>query len=169
MEKLKTLLIVVLAAACGWLAWKSGCGLCRPAGETVTVVVARADIQPGTVLDETMLDTRTLPRAYAQAGAYEVKSMTDIRLATGQKAAVRIPKGDQVTGNCLLSEFKADASKAKDKKELSQAAYLEGVKYFQNSNYEKAKASWAEAVRLNPKNDDARAGLKRVAAITGGK
>lgn len=168
MEKIKTLLIVVLAGACAWLAWKTGCGFCRPGEETTTVIVARADIQPGAVLDESMLETRTMPRAYAQEGAYEVKSMMDIRLATGQKAAVRIPKGDQVTGNCLLAENKSAAPGTKDKKALSQEAYLEGVKYFQNSNYEKAKASWAEAVRLNPKNDDARSGLKRIDAITAG-
>lgn len=165
----KTLLIVVLAVACGVLIYRSGCGICRPSEETMVVIAAAADIAQGAVLEESMLETRTLPRAYVQAGAYEVKDMTDIRIPLGMKAAIRIPKGDQVTENCLLAAGKTAAGPAtKDKKELSQAAYVDGLRYMQNSDYAKAKDKWNEALKLDPKNEDARAGLKRIAAITAG-
>ncbi|MBI5744028.1 MAG: hypothetical protein HY952_05720 [Elusimicrobia bacterium] len=165
----KTLLIAALAVACGVLIYRSGCGMCRPSEETMVVIAAAADIPPGAVLEERMLETRTLPRAYVQAGAFEVKDMTAIRIPLGMKAAIRIPKGDQVTDNCLLASGKAAAGPAtKDKKELSQAAYVDGLRYMQNADYPTAKAKWEEALKLDQKNADARAGLKRIAAITSG-
>jgi tetratricopeptide (TPR) repeat protein len=44
----------------------------------------------------------------------------------------------------------------------SQQHYLEGLKYFQNSNYEKARDEWTIAKQLDPNNADAEAGMKRI-------
>lgn len=47
--------------------------------------------------------------------------------------------------------------------------YLEGLKYFQNGNYKKAKAEWEAAAKLTPNDRDVKAGLKRIEAITSAK
>jgi len=165
-DTIKNITILVLAVAALWLAFKPAG---TPGDETAVVISARADIQPGTVIAEDMLETLTLPRRYMQSGAYEVRSMTDIKLPVGRIAAVRIPKGDQLTQECLKEGMKLMAEmKALDKKAQSQERYVEGLKYFQNSNYEKAREEWAASVKLYPKNEDAKAGLKRLAQIEAG-
>lgn len=50
----------------------------------------------------------------------------------------------------------------------SQQHYLNGLKYFQNSNYEKARNEWNIAKQLDPENSDAKAGLKRIEQILSG-
>ncbi len=50
----------------------------------------------------------------------------------------------------------------------SQHHYLAGLKYFQNSDYEKAKNEWTIAKQLDPENADAQAGLKRIENILSG-
>lgn len=47
----------------------------------------------------------------------------------------------------------------------AQQHYLEGLKFFQNSNYEQAKNSWTIARQLDPENEDAQLGLKRIEQI----
>jgi hypothetical protein len=44
----------------------------------------------------------------------------------------------------------------------ARARYLEGVKYFQNDDYIKAKKEWDTAAKLDPKNEDVQAGLTRL-------
>jgi len=44
----------------------------------------------------------------------------------------------------------------------AQLHYVEGLKYFQNANYEKARDEWTIAKQLDPENSDAAAGLKRI-------
>ena len=43
--------------------------------------------------------------------------------------------------------------------------YLEGVKYFQNDDYVKAKKEWETAAKLDPKNIDVQLGLTRLKAF----
>jgi tetratricopeptide (TPR) repeat protein len=50
----------------------------------------------------------------------------------------------------------------------AQHHYLSGLKYFQNSDYEKAKNEWTIAKQLDPENADAQAGLKRIENILSG-
>lgn len=50
----------------------------------------------------------------------------------------------------------------------AQSHYLEGLKYFQNSNYEKARDEWTIVKQLDPGNSDAEAGLKRIEQILAG-
>ncbi|MDD2806620.1 MAG: SAF domain-containing protein [Elusimicrobiales bacterium] len=165
----KNLLILCLAAAAAFFGWRLyGGALPAGAQETAVVISARADLAPGTVLTEDMLETRTLPRYALQQGAYEVKSMTDIKAPAGLTAVVRIPKGDQVTENCLKDDGAKPSSAAADKLLQAQERYLSGLKYFQNSNYPMARSEWQEALKLSPKNADAAAGLKRIAMIEAG-
>lgn len=166
---LKNIAIVLLVVACIIMGWVISTGNGTGGAETITVIAARADIPKGTPLSADMLETRTLPRYAVQRLAFEVGSMTDINAPVGQAAAVDIPKGDQLTANCLLPAGGKPAAGA-DRKLLSQERYIEGLKYFQNSNYARARAEWQEALKLNPVNADARAGLKRIDQIeSGGK
>ncbi len=57
---------------------------------------------------------------------------------------------------------------SEENKLASQQHYLEGLKYFQNSNYEKARDEWTIARQLDPGNADAAAGLKRIEQILSG-
>ena len=50
----------------------------------------------------------------------------------------------------------------------AQQHYLEGLKFFQNSNYEKARSEWTVAKQLDPENADTAAGLKRIEQILAG-
>jgi hypothetical protein len=52
----------------------------------------------------------------------------------------------------------ADAFKAKGQ-------YLEGLKYFQNADYENAKKEWQAAAKLDPGNQDVKLGLQRIEMI----
>ena len=58
----------------------------------------------------------------------------------------------------------APAPSGKDA-EAAKELYLEGLKYFQNNNYEKAKEQWLEAQELDPYNQEVQEGLKRIVAI----
>jgi tetratricopeptide (TPR) repeat protein len=165
----KNILILCLAAAAVFFAWQLYGGKAA-SQEVAHVIAARYDLPAGTVLTEDMLETRTLPRYALQQGAYEVKSMTDIKAPVGLTLAVRVPKGDQLASTCLQEIPARPAEAATDSKLQAQERYLTGLKYFQNSNYPKARAEWQEALRLSPKNEDAAAGLKRLGMIeSGGK
>lgn len=154
--------IVVTAIAAAWYAFSP----VETGRDVIHVIVARQDLPKGTVLAEDMLETRTLPRAYAQQGAIEVRMMTDIKLPVGLTTAVNINKGDQVTQNCLVSSGAKAAPVAADNKTRSRDHYQEGLKYFQNSNYPAAVSEWQQAVKLDPANKEAAAGLERVRQIT---
>jgi tetratricopeptide (TPR) repeat protein len=52
-------------------------------------------------------------------------------------------------------------------KKQSQQAYLEGVIFFQQNNYEKAREKWMLAKQLDPGNTDAIAGLARIEQLYG--
>lgn len=46
--------------------------------------------------------------------------------------------------------------------QASQQSYLSGMIYYQRGEYEKARAEWLMAVKLDPSNSDAKAGLARL-------
>lgn len=137
------------------------------ADELTEVLVARADLPAKTILNENLVETMGIPRRYMQQDAYEARSMSDVKLVNGLVAAVRIPKGNQVTQSCLIS---GSAKAADSAVPPAQRHYLEGVKYFQNSDYPKAREEWKKARKMDPSNADAAAGLKRIDQIlSGGK
>ncbi|NNN07456.1 MAG: tetratricopeptide repeat protein, partial [Elusimicrobia bacterium] len=53
-------------------------------------------------------------------------------------------------------------------KQQSQQAYLAGMVYFQQGNYEKARDQFMLAKQLDPGNPDAAAGLDRIEKLYGG-
>jgi tetratricopeptide (TPR) repeat protein len=53
-------------------------------------------------------------------------------------------------------------------KQQSQQAYLSGMVYFQQGNYEKARDMFMQAKQLDPSNPDAAAGLDRIEKLYGG-
>jgi len=136
--------------------------------ELTDVLVARADLPAGTVLKEGLVETLRLPRFYMQQDAYEVRTMSDVKLVNGLVALVRIPKGNQITQSSLAAG--SGMAAADSGIPPSQQHYLEGVKYLQNGNYEKAREEWKLARKLDPSNSEAAAGLKRIEQIlSGGK
>lgn len=158
--------VLILLAAGAWLfVLNKGRALSR-SQETAVVLAARVDLPAGTVLNEDLVETREMPRVYLQQDAYEVRSMSDVKLVNNLVAAVRIPKGNQITQSCLASQ----SAKAPESVTLppAQQHYLEGVKYFQNGNYEKARGEWKAAKKLDPSNAEAAAGLKRIEQILSG-
>lgn len=168
MEKNKAVMAgaLVLAGAAYWAGLLTGERSAAGYGETGTVLVARADLPAGTVLSEDLVETLELPRRYMQADAYMVRSMSDVKLVNGLTARVRIPKGNQVTQSCLA----AGAAAADAALPTSQRHYLDGVKYFQNADYERARDEWRAALKADPANAEAAAGLRRVQQVlSGGK
>ena len=57
---------------------------------------------------------------------------------------------------------------SEEKRLSAQQHYLEGLKFFQNSNYEKARDEWTVARQLDPENSDVASGLKRIEQILSG-
>jgi tetratricopeptide (TPR) repeat protein len=160
-------LILVLGVVAAWYGFKTY-GEGPVPGNVTNVIMARVDIEPGTVIEEGMLETQVMPRLYMQQEAYEARIMTDVKILVGLVTAVRIPKGDQLTRNCLLDNVRKSVEEPKytDKKSLAQERYVEGLKCFQNADYEKARKEWQAAIKLDPKNADAISGLARVKKVT---
>ncbi|MBI5622575.1 MAG: radical SAM protein [Elusimicrobia bacterium] len=61
------------------------------------------------------------------------------------------------------------AQSSEQDRRSSQQHYLSGVVFFQKGDYEKARNEWALALRLDPGNEDAMAGIKRVSELYGEK
>lgn len=54
-----------------------------------------------------------------------------------------------------------------ENRRTAQQHYLEGLKFFQNSNFEKARDAWNIAKQLDPGNADVESGLKRIDKLLG--
>lgn len=157
--------LILAAAWCSWYAVGRERALAG-AFEMTTVLVARADLPAGTVLNTDLVETMQVPRRYMQQGAYQVLTMSDIKLVSGLTTIVRVPKGNQV----LQSELAGNGAKPQGEATIAPALqhYLEGIKYYQNSNYEQARREWKLAKKLDPANTEVAAGLKRIEQILAG-
>lgn len=71
-------------------------------------------------------------------------------------------------GMTMEEVAKKPAGISEENKAAAQVHYLEGLKYFQNSNYDDARNEWTKAKQLDPSNADAAAGLKRIEQILSG-
>jgi tetratricopeptide (TPR) repeat protein len=71
-------------------------------------------------------------------------------------------------GTSIDESIKKPAGVSEEDKAASQTHYLNGLRFFQNSNYEKARDEWTIAKQLDPGNADAGAGLKRIEQILSG-
>lgn len=63
---------------------------------------------------------------------------------------------------------KKPAGVSTENKMAAQQHYMEGLKYFQNSNYDKARDEWTITRQLDPEHADAATGLKRIEQILAG-
>lgn len=63
---------------------------------TARVLVAAVDVPERTTITSAMLATQDIPRKFLAQDAIEVRAPSDMRLAAGLIARVRIPKGNQV-------------------------------------------------------------------------
>jgi hypothetical protein len=154
-------ILMLLAAGFWWFVVSRHRALIQEL-EMTQVLTARADLPAKAVLNEDLVETMQIPRRYMQQDAYEVRTISDIKLVNGLTAAVRIPKGNQITRSCMVNP---GTKAAGINLPPAQQHYLEGVKYFQNENYEKAREEWKTARKLDPSNTDAAAGLKRLEQI----
>ncbi len=71
-------------------------------------------------------------------------------------------------GMTLQEGTKKPAGVSEENKAAAIQHYMEGLKYFQNSNYDKARDEWTIAKQLDPGNQDTIAGLKRIEQILAG-
>lgn len=71
-------------------------------------------------------------------------------------------------GKTLEEVAKKPQGVTEENRLAAQQHYMEGIKYFQNSNYDKARDEWTIARQLDPGNADAAAGLKRIESILSG-
>ena len=158
--------VLILLAAISWWALILKQRALAKSQEMAQVLVARYDLPARTTLKEELVEVREIPRLYMQQDVYEVRSPGDIKLVTNLVSAVRIPKGNQITLSSLVSPSPKAGSSVKVPP--AQEHYLEGLKYFQNSDYEKAREEWTIVKKLDPSNTEAEAGLKRIEHILAG-
>jgi pilus assembly protein CpaB len=95
-------LIAVIAAILYWAALTSREAKDNKENETANVLVARVDLPPRTVLKEGLVDTVAMPRKFIQKDAYEVRSLTDVKLVSNLVTKIRIPKGNQLSQYALI-------------------------------------------------------------------
>lgn len=155
---------LTVAAAC-YVLNAGSCGDCEP---TARVVVAAEYLPQGAIITEDKLAVMSVPRKYMQFGCFEVRGPGDIKGPIGLATLVRIPKGDQVTQNCLSEDGRRTPYNGPgDRVQQARLRYLEGLKYFQNNDYGRAREEWRAARSLDPQNRDADNGLRRLERVGG--
>ena len=90
------------------------------------------------------------------------------RRAKEEEARLKAEAEAKRKGVTVEEVIKKPAGISEENRLASQQHYLEGLKYFQNSNYEKARDEWTIAKQLDPGNADTTAGLKRIEQILAG-
>ena len=154
---------LILIAAIAWGLLISRTRALARSQDLTQVLVARFDLPAHTPLTEDMVEVMKVPRLYIQQDAVEVRMPLDIGLVKDLVSAIRIPKGNQITLSALTSP--APKAGTNDKVQTGQRHYLEGLKYFQNADYEKARAEWTLAKKLDSSNAEVKEGLKRIEAV----
>lgn len=106
MEKKGVMLPVVFAIMAGLIYWwllNSKQSALNAQLERTTILVAKFDLPPRTVMNVDLVETREVPRVYLEQDAYEVRSQSDIKMVSNLVTAIRIPKGNQITQSALTS------------------------------------------------------------------
>lgn len=106
MEKKGVMLPVVFAIMAGLIYWwllNSKQNALNAQLERTTILVAKFDLPPRTVMNVDLVETREVPRVYLEQDAYEVRSQSDIKMVSNLVTAIRIPKGNQITQSALTS------------------------------------------------------------------
>ena len=65
------------------------------------------------------------------------------------------------------SRISAPETPSGDDARRSQQHYLSGVVYYQKGDYEKARKEWKDSLRLDPNNQEAKAGVERIEKLYG--
>lgn len=124
-------------------------------------------------LDKLISRTREQMRLEADAkkrradeAARRAKSEEEARAK--EEADRKRAEAEAASKGVSVEEVKKPAGVSEENKAAGQQHYLEGLKYFQNSNYEKARDEWTITRQLDPTNADAAAGLKRIEQILSG-
>lgn len=92
------------------------------------------------------------------------------RRAAEEAAKEKAAEEAKQTGMAMQqqAEEQKPAAVTQEDKIAARQHYLNGLKYFQNSNYDKARDEWTIAKQLDPSNPDVQAGLKRIEQILAG-
>ncbi len=99
----------------------------------------------------------------------ENKNCSELRKKAEEKSRARAERNTEIE-MILLGRLAANAipkappppSRAELDKGASQQHYLAGVVYYQKGEYGKAREAWLTALKLNPENSDAAAGLEKL-------
>lgn len=105
----------------------------------------------------------------AEEAARRAKEEAD-RRAAEEAAKEKAAEEAKQTGMAMQqqAEEQKPAAVTQEDKIAARQHYLNGLKYFQNSNYDKARDEWTIAKQLDPSNPDVQAGLKRIEQILAG-
>lgn len=108
-------------------------------------------------------------RRRSEAAARKAKEEEDRRKQEEADAAEALRKAKASGATVMEGPLTGRTTIITEENRMSgQQHYLEGLKYFQNSNYEKARDEWTIARQLDPTNTDVEAGLKRIEQILSG-
>ncbi len=109
------------------------------------------------------------PTKYTNAGAFRKNRRYALQLINrlAKYAASESWDGRRPADAGLAARPPERRDVSSDRLQQSMQHYLSGMIYFQKQEYEKARDEWNLAIQLNPKNDDARAGLERVEKLYG--
>ena len=106
MEKKGVLIPLVLAAAAAvlyFMVLTSREKQISKSYDIAKILVARVDIPERTLLQADLVATKDIPRKFVAQDAFEVKTMSDIKLITNLVTRVRIPKNNQLTQSATTS------------------------------------------------------------------
>lgn len=105
--------------------------------------------------EEVSPEVDEIPETLPTTSSEDTSTELPVPLVDGspENSGEDFPSQQLADKNIRVSEEARQASKTK---------YLQGLSYFNDGNYEKAKESWQAALNLNPENSSAALGLKRV-------
>ncbi len=105
----------------------------------------------------------------AEEAARRAKEEAD-RRAAEEAAREKAAEEAKQSGMALQqqAEEQKPAAVTQEDKVAARQHYLNGLKFFQDSSYDKARDEWTIAKQLDPSNPDVQAGLKRIEQILAG-
>ncbi|OIN99807.1 MAG: hypothetical protein COX65_02905 [Elusimicrobia bacterium CG_4_10_14_0_2_um_filter_56_8] len=103
----------------------------------------------------------------AEEAARRVRAEEEAR-AKEEEARLKAEAEAKRKGITIEEAVKKPKGVSEENRLAAQQHYLEGLKYFQNSNYDKARDEWTIARQLDPGNSDTASGLKRIEQILSG-
>lgn len=106
------------------------------------------------------LDAGGKPSKYTNEERFEDNRAMALKLQSRLAVWLKAPRPNAVVRRAPAPKAPRSASTVDS--QASQQSYLSGMIYFQRGEYEKARAEWTAAVKLDPSNADAKAGLAKL-------